>query len=187
MVVIDIIKRDFTLEDDIPRNLKLVIIRTNEFFRRRVQEDHHKSDTPLQQLPTDMVKQLPFDYMHQVYQGVMKRLRLTSVRGPRQSFMLSGSQITQRSENLVALNNLFRLYLQENHGLQILLIFGKQQSLDNFCCTLDNLLWKEFFHLLQTLHGIEYWHILVNEKPTSQYNEYAQVLLLYFAEKSREI
>ncbi|VEN56696.1 unnamed protein product [Callosobruchus maculatus] len=48
--------------------------RTNESFRRQLDEDHHLGLSPLLALDIDMVKQFPIDYMHNVCLGVMRKL-----------------------------------------------------------------------------------------------------------------
>ncbi|KYN20021.1 hypothetical protein ALC57_07595 [Trachymyrmex cornetzi] len=50
-------------------------LRTDEEYVRCLDEDHHKDDkSPLSALPTGMVSQVPFEYMHLVLLGVMKKL-----------------------------------------------------------------------------------------------------------------
>jgi len=41
---------------------------------RGLDEDHHKGTSPLSMLPIGMVSQVPFEYMHLVCLGVMKKL-----------------------------------------------------------------------------------------------------------------
>ncbi|CAN7976054.1 unnamed protein product [Ixodes persulcatus] len=49
-------------------------LRTDQSFRTARQEDHHTGITVLQELPIDMVKDVPLEYMHLVLLGVMKKL-----------------------------------------------------------------------------------------------------------------
>lgn len=56
--------------------------RTNEEYIRCSDEDHHKEGrSPLSMLPIGMVSQVPFEYMHLVCLGVMKKLLSAWVYG----------------------------------------------------------------------------------------------------------
>lgn len=49
-------------------------LRTDEGFRKRIYGKHHKNDTPLEELPIDMVEDFPVgDSLHLIDLGVMKR------------------------------------------------------------------------------------------------------------------
>lgn len=57
-------------------------IRSNEEYLRCIDEDHHKDGrSPLSMLPMDMVSQIPFEYMHLVCLGVMKKLLSAWISG----------------------------------------------------------------------------------------------------------
>ncbi|KFM81216.1 hypothetical protein X975_14462, partial [Stegodyphus mimosarum] len=58
------------------------ILRTNKSFRERSDKDHHNpyKFSPFLELPIDMVKQFPADYMHMVCLGVMRKLLLKWIR-----------------------------------------------------------------------------------------------------------
>ncbi|CAN7938331.1 unnamed protein product, partial [Ixodes hexagonus] len=58
-------------------------LRTNESFRTRKQEEHHRGTTLLETLPIDLIRQVPLDYMHLVLLGVMKKLLLLWLKGPK--------------------------------------------------------------------------------------------------------
>lgn len=50
-------------------------LRNDDEYMRRLDEDHHKeSKSPLSLIPIDMVSQVPFEYMHLVCLGVMKKI-----------------------------------------------------------------------------------------------------------------
>lgn len=50
------------------------ILRTDDSFKNRIQIEHHTGDSVLEKFFIGMVSQIPLDYMHLVYLGVMKRL-----------------------------------------------------------------------------------------------------------------
>ncbi|XP_064479790.1 uncharacterized protein LOC135393231 [Ornithodoros turicata] len=56
---------------------------TDESFRGQEQEEPHLGTSILEELPIDMVKQVPLDYMHLVCLGVQKRLLFLWFRGTR--------------------------------------------------------------------------------------------------------
>lgn len=58
--------------------------RTDESFRRHIDDDHHTDQTPLLQLPIDMIKCFPTDYMHNICLGIVRKLLFTWLQGPLQ-------------------------------------------------------------------------------------------------------
>ncbi|XP_044765188.1 uncharacterized protein LOC123321583 isoform X1 [Coccinella septempunctata] len=56
-------------------------LRTNESFRNKLQEEHHRELSILETLDIDMVSQIPVEYMHLVCLGVMKRLLQFGCKG----------------------------------------------------------------------------------------------------------
>ncbi|XP_077269906.1 uncharacterized protein LOC143901453 isoform X1 [Temnothorax americanus] len=71
-------------------------LRTDEEYHMRLDEIHHKEGTsPLSQLPIGMVSQVPFECMHLVFIGVMKKILFAWVKGkyPRDT-KLSSTSIT---------------------------------------------------------------------------------------------
>ena len=57
-------------------------LRDDVSFRNKLDEDHHKGTSPFEELPVDMVFSFPYDYMHSVCLGVMRRLILFWIIGP---------------------------------------------------------------------------------------------------------
>lgn len=47
--------------------------RTDENYKLQVDEEHHKGPSPLSDLPFGMVSQVPFESMHLLFLGVMKK------------------------------------------------------------------------------------------------------------------
>lgn len=57
------------------------LLRTNESFRSRLNPQHHRGRSILEDLEIDMINQIPLDPMHLLYLGVTKRLICLWVRG----------------------------------------------------------------------------------------------------------
>ncbi|XP_050301638.1 uncharacterized protein LOC126739865 isoform X1 [Anthonomus grandis grandis] len=55
--------------------------RSDESFRMQLDEDHHIAETPLTQLPINLIKCFPTDYMHNVCLGIVKKLLHTWIGG----------------------------------------------------------------------------------------------------------
>jgi len=57
------------------------ILRSDDTFKQKQHEEHHKFISPLEDLNIGMITQIPLDYMHLVLLGVMKKLLQFWVRG----------------------------------------------------------------------------------------------------------
>ena len=84
--------------------VKGVDLRTDASFRQQEDEEHHHSTSPFCNLPIDMIKTFPIDYMHQLCLGVMRKLVLTWMRGKREVKMSAG-QVETISNKLVDLKS----------------------------------------------------------------------------------
>lgn len=69
-------------------------LRTNESFRNRVNEEHHKSATIVEELPIDMVDCFPNDYLHLILLGITKTKGKIWFYGSNYETKLSANQIT---------------------------------------------------------------------------------------------
>lgn len=69
-------------------------LRTDESFHNKTNEEYHKIDSPLLHLPINITNIVCLDYMHNECLGVMKRLILLWVRGPK-DIRLSDDKINQ--------------------------------------------------------------------------------------------
>ncbi|CAB4028785.1 Hypothetical predicted protein [Paramuricea clavata] len=82
--------------------IKNVELRTDASFRQQVNEEHHHCVSPFCNLPVDVVKKFPIDYMHQLCLGVMRKLILAWMRGKRDVRMSAG-HVEAVSKKLVEL------------------------------------------------------------------------------------
>jgi len=76
-------------------------LRTDSSFRALVNEEHHTGSSPFLDLPIDMIKFFPIDYMHQVCLGVVKRLMVCWTSGGKK-VRFSHSQRCQIDARLLA-------------------------------------------------------------------------------------
>ncbi|XP_024868247.1 uncharacterized protein LOC112452339, partial [Temnothorax curvispinosus] len=74
-------------------------LRTNESFRTRSQEEHHVGDSILENLPIDMILQIPLDYMHLFGLGTSRLLQFY-VRG-RKNVRLPSAAIDSIDKHLI--------------------------------------------------------------------------------------
>ncbi|PAA88529.1 hypothetical protein BOX15_Mlig006167g1, partial [Macrostomum lignano] len=82
--------------------------RTDASFREKHDPNHHIGDhpSPFEELPIDMVHAFPYDYMHLVLLGVMRRLFLYWIQGPLAT-RFGHRLVDCLSENLCSLRNYF--------------------------------------------------------------------------------
>lgn len=72
-------------------------LRTNESFRSQENKEHHHDKSPMEELPIDMVRDIPLEYLHLILYGIMKRLLKLWVYGTKY-FKLSATVIDEISE-----------------------------------------------------------------------------------------
>lgn len=72
-------------------------LRTDESFRNQENKQHHHSHSPLEELPIDMVKDIPSKYLHLILYGAMKRLLTLWIEGTK-DFKFFNTDISKISE-----------------------------------------------------------------------------------------
>ncbi|CAH1170530.1 unnamed protein product [Phaedon cochleariae] len=83
-------------------NYRNAVLRTDESFRQKQNENHHTGTSILETLPNiDMINNFPLDYMHLVCLGVVKKLIVNLWIGGRPSHKLSSLEISNISQNLL--------------------------------------------------------------------------------------
>lgn len=81
-------------------------LRTDEDYIKCIDEDHHKGTSPLAMLPLGMVSCVPFEYMHLVCLGVMKKMLSAWVYGQYTRLSkLTARHISIVSNKLIHLRN----------------------------------------------------------------------------------
>ncbi|KAK5644968.1 hypothetical protein RI129_006268 [Pyrocoelia pectoralis] len=78
-----------------------LVLRSNDGFKLRTQEDHHVGTSALESIPNfNMVDDVPLDYMHLICLGVVRKLIVLWMCG-KPPFKLSNNQINTVSTELV--------------------------------------------------------------------------------------
>lgn len=77
-------------------------LRSDESFRNATQKEHHHGISPFALLNIDMVDTFAVDYMHQVCLGVVRRVLLLWIRGPK-TVKISSLNVQVISERLIAM------------------------------------------------------------------------------------
>jgi hypothetical protein len=91
-------------------------LRTDSNFRQRHDPDHHTSTSPLECLQLDMIRSFPYDYMHLVCLGVMRRLILYWLEGPLRT-RFHRQLVEALSANLMQLRDFSQQSLPGNQDL----------------------------------------------------------------------
>ena len=164
-----------------------VTLRTDESFRRQSHIAHHHNTSPFCELPIDMIKSFPIDYMHQCCLGVMKKLLITWLRG-KPKVRISAGHAHQISEKLMALRRFVpKAFARRPRSLLevdrwkatelrlFLLYFGK--------LVLKGILNEDLYENFMTLSVAI--SILVSPSLVETYRSYAHELLEYFVLRCR--
>lgn len=76
------------------------ILRTDQSFRNQDNPIHHHDSSPWEELPINMVRDIPLEYLHLILYGAMKRILILWIDGTKY-FKLSNNDINQISEKHV--------------------------------------------------------------------------------------
>lgn len=80
-------------------------LRTDQSFRRQLDEDHHVGYSPLLALPINMVKSVPVEPMHLVYLGAVRKLFLQWMFGNVKEVRIRKRDFTQLNNNILRIQN----------------------------------------------------------------------------------
>ena len=164
--------------------------RSDQSFRSQTQEEHHNGDTPFVNLPLDMIKAFPIDFMHQSCLGVMRKLILIWMRGKGRLLgaRMSSAHIQAVNERLAHYKSSITKEFQRKPRAfseidrwkatefrQFLLYTGK--------IALEGILRRDLYEHFMALSVATC--ILVSPALAVEYNVYATQLMEYFNEQGR--
>jgi hypothetical protein len=167
-----------------------VDLRTDQLFRQQANANHHNRLSPFCELPIDMIKTFPIDYMHQDCLGVMKRLLLAWVKCGIRAIKMSKQHADLISQKLLEIKQFMpTCFARKPRSLdeidrwkatelrQFLLYTGK--------IVLKGILRPDLYeHFLCFSIGIS---ILVSPELCRQHLQYAKNIFEYFVAKSEKL
>ena len=164
-------------------------LRSDENFRGCIYPGHHNGTTPFCELPIDLVKTFPIDYMHQSCLGVTRKLLLTWMRGKKE-VRLSAAQICEINGRLLSMkrfipNTFSRLPRSLDEvdrwkatEFRLFMLYTGKIVLRGI---LPKALYEHFLTFSIALS------ILVSPSLSMQHRNYAHELLLHFVGKCKEL
>lgn len=159
-------------------------LRTDMSFRNRVQEEHHKAASVLELYPIGMVSQLPLDYLHLICIGVVKRLLLLWIRGPK-NVRLNQNQLNNISQSLISLKSSVTSEFQRKPRSLLEIDHWKATEFRQFLLYTGvialhgNMSTSKYVHFLSLHAAIR---ILCSKNYHTVLNNYAQLLLENFVQ-----
>jgi hypothetical protein len=164
-------------------------LRSDDSFRDQMYPGHHNGVTSFCELPIDMVKAFPVDYMHQCCLGVMRKLLLTWLRGKRE-VRLSHAQICEINARLLAMKSFIpNIFSRQPHSLdevdrwkatefRLFMVYTGKIVLRGI---LEKSLYQHFLTFSIALS------ILVSPSLSIQHKNYAHELLQHFVGKCKDL
>lgn len=166
-----------------------VISRSNESFRSKQDENHHRYESILEELDIDMVTSFPLDYMHVVLLGVLKRMMQSWLNGDLH-LRLCSNDVTSISNALVLISTTQPTEFQR-----------RSRSLSDFChfkatefrtlllytgpVAFKNVLSSDLYNHFLLLHVAI--SILCNNKICEAKSDVAKQMLFKFVEQTEEL
>ncbi|XP_076546679.1 uncharacterized protein LOC117610679 isoform X1 [Osmia lignaria lignaria] len=160
------------------------MLRSDESFKLRKQEEHHKITSNIEDLNIGMVTQFPLDYMHLVLLGVMKKLLQFWIKGKHNVRMVA-TQITLASTSLLSMSSFLpKEFARKPRKLDEVDRFKATELRQLLLYTGPIIFFKKlsrdkYLHFLSLSVAIQ---ILCNKEYCVQLLDYAHSLLLYFVE-----
>ena len=161
-------------------------LRTNSSFRNRTHDGHHIGDSDLEKLDIDLVKCFPFESMHLVYLGVVRKLVRLWLRGKIGVFRVSSANVEILSDRLIALSKYIPSDFNRKPRSLREIDRWKASEFRQFLLYSGPVVLKKYidpvhYSLFLTLSVAI--RILSTQDLHLQYNSYADSLLKYFVSK----
>ena len=164
-------------------------LRTDISFRRQLQRQHHKVESPFCRLKIDMISAFPIDGMHQVFEGVIKNLLFIWVKGSKTvKKSLKGAHLEAVNLALASFRSSVPSFFARKPRSLKELGFWKGTEFRQFLLytgpvVLKNYLRRELYDHFMLLHVAI--SILVDPLLCTPHHDYAQRLLELHVERSK--
>lgn len=165
-------------------------LRTNQSVRDQDQLSHHNRSTILAQLPVDLVQDIPYEYMHLICLGIVRKLIYLWTTTKKSAGRIQRNCINNISESLCKFRHYTPCEFSRKPRAVKEIDHWKATELRQF------LLYTGIVVLQQNLGKHEYQHFLCLSVATSllirrstyeKYNKYANELLIYFVNRFSEL
>ncbi|CAG2242365.1 unnamed protein product [Mytilus edulis] len=156
-------------------------LRSDSDFELMLDEDHHKGPSPLVGI-VGMVTQFPFDYMHLVCLGVMKRMIMMWLKGSLK-FRLGSFVSNQISDSLYSLRHFIPSEFARKPRRLSEVERWKATEYRQFLLYTGPIVLRHFIHDIMYTNFMLLsvsMHILLNSYLVTQYSEYCDQLLKTF-------
>lgn len=165
-------------------------LRTDYDFRNRTHPKHHTGTSPLERLSIDMVQDVPFEYMHLICIGIVKKLIRTWIDGKRKRYRLRNSEKEKLSSEILRVKSCMPLEFNRKGRSVAEFERWKATELRNFLLytgpvVLKNILRTEYYdHFMILSVAIR---LLAQTDLSNEHLNYAEKLLLFFVQRCREL
>ncbi len=166
------------------------LLRTDYDFRNRTQPSHHTGASPLERLSIDMVQDVPFEYMHLVCIGIVKKLIRTWIDGKRKRYRLRNSEKEKLTSEILRVKSCMPIEFNRKGRPVAEFERWKATELRNFLLytgpgVLKSILRKEYYdHFMVLSVAIR---LLASPNISDEHLNYAEELLLFFVQKCHEL
>jgi hypothetical protein len=163
--------------------------RTDEGFSSRADDDHHIGNSPLEDIPgTRMVTDFPFEYMHLVCLGVMRKILLAWLKG-NLNVRLQARKVEMMNERTMGISNHIPCEFARKPRLVRDILRWKATEFRTFLVYTGPFLLKDILSKSGYKHFLTFHYAIrvLLAQHYRQHLDYAKTLLQYFVRKFEQI
>lgn len=160
-------------------------LRTDVSFRNKIHLSHHTEDTDIKKLPIDLVRDIPFEYMHLICLGVTRKLLYLWCTIKKSQTRLKPHEIQSINDRLLVVKKFTPCEFSRRPRSLKELDYWKATELRQFLLYTGPVVLKHIIspqlyeHFLCLSVAVR---LLLSELTYKKYNAYADELLVYFVQ-----